>query len=88
MSSSTPPLSQSEAIVAMPISSAPPPFIPVHLNPTKGSDKTIEGATSNPADLAGKKQMEKKVEEAATKKSKARTREGEVKGKLWPCTTT
>lgn len=72
----------------MPISSAPPPFIPVQLDPTKGSDKTIEGSTSNPADLAGKKQMEKKVEEAAAKKSKARTREGEVKGQLWPCTTT
>jgi hypothetical protein len=32
--------------------------------------------------------MEQKVEEAATKKSKARTREGEVKGQWWPCTAT
>ncbi len=64
----------------MPISSAPPPFIPVQLDPSKGSGKTIEGATSNPADLAGKKQMEKKVEEASAKKLKARSREGEVKG--------
>ncbi|KAK1660623.1 hypothetical protein QYE76_048782 [Lolium multiflorum] len=33
--------------------------------------------------------MQKKVEEvAATKKSKARSREGEVKGQWWPCTTT
>jgi hypothetical protein len=33
--------------------------------------------------------MEKKVdEEAAKKKSKARTREGEVKGQWWPCTPT
>ncbi|KAK1687209.1 hypothetical protein QYE76_048057 [Lolium multiflorum] len=62
----------------MPISSAPPPFISVQLDPTKGSDKSIEGASSNPANLAGKEQMQKKVEEvAATKKSKARSREGE-----------
>ncbi|KAK1616520.1 hypothetical protein QYE76_022037 [Lolium multiflorum] len=73
----------------MPISSAPPPFISVQLDPTKGSDKSIEGASSNPANLAGKEQMQKKVEEvAATKKSKARSREGEVKGQWWPCTTT
>jgi hypothetical protein len=31
--------------------------------------------------------MEKKVEEV-TKKSKARSREGEVKGQWWPCQTT
>jgi hypothetical protein len=57
------------------------------LDPAKGSDKPIEEASSNPGDLAGKKQMEKKVEEAAAKKSKARSREGEVKGQWWPCTT-
>jgi hypothetical protein len=32
--------------------------------------------------------MEKKVEEVGAKKSKARSREGEVKGQWWPCTTT
>jgi hypothetical protein len=33
--------------------------------------------------------MQKKVEEViAARKSKARTREGEVKGQWWPCTTT
>ncbi|KAK1628289.1 hypothetical protein QYE76_002604 [Lolium multiflorum] len=32
--------------------------------------------------------MEKKVEEAAAKKSKARSRDSEAKGKWWPCTTT
>jgi hypothetical protein len=32
--------------------------------------------------------MEKKVDEVAAKKSKARTREGKVKGQWWPCTTT
>ena len=32
--------------------------------------------------------MEKKVDEAAAKKSKARSRDGEAKGKWWPCTTT
>jgi hypothetical protein len=33
-------------------------------------------------------QMEKKVEEVAARGSKARSREGEVKGQWWPCTTT
>jgi hypothetical protein len=32
--------------------------------------------------------MEKKAEEAAAKKSKARARDTESKGKWWPCTTT
>ncbi|KAK1601717.1 hypothetical protein QYE76_016438 [Lolium multiflorum] len=32
--------------------------------------------------------MEKRVEEVTAKKSKARSREGEVKGQWWPCTTT
>jgi hypothetical protein len=32
--------------------------------------------------------MEKKAEEAAAKKSKARQRDNESKGKWWPCTTT
>jgi hypothetical protein len=32
--------------------------------------------------------MEKKAEEAAAKKSKARARDSESKGKWWPCTTT
>jgi hypothetical protein len=32
--------------------------------------------------------MEKKVEEVAIKKYKARSREGEVKRQWWPCTTT
>jgi hypothetical protein len=32
--------------------------------------------------------MEKKAEEAAAKKSKARSRDREAKGKWWPCTTT
>jgi hypothetical protein len=41
----------------------------------------------NPSELAGKEKMEKKVEEAA-KKFKARTRDGEVKGKWWTCTMT
>jgi hypothetical protein len=31
--------------------------------------------------------MEKKAEEAAAKKSKARARDSEAKGKWWPCTT-
>jgi hypothetical protein len=78
---------QTEPIAATPISSAPLPFIPVQLDPIKGSGKTIEGATSNPADLDGKKQMENKVEEAAANKLKARSREGEVKGQWWPCTS-
>jgi hypothetical protein len=31
--------------------------------------------------------MEQKEEEAAAKKSKARARDSESKGKWWPCTT-
>jgi hypothetical protein len=58
------------------------------LDPSKGSGKNIEGTSDNPEELAGSKQMEKKAGEVATKKSKARSRKGEVKGQWWPCTTT
>jgi hypothetical protein len=58
------------------------------LDPSKGSGKNIEGTSANPEELAGSKEMEKKVDEAAAKKSKARSREGEAKGGWWPCTTT
>jgi hypothetical protein len=85
--SSSPPPAQSEPIVAKPLAFAPPPLIPVRLDPSQGSGKNIEGASTDPAELARKDRMEKKVEEAATKKSKARSRDGEVKGQWWPCTT-
>ncbi|KAK1630073.1 hypothetical protein QYE76_004388 [Lolium multiflorum] len=88
MSSSNPPPSQTEPIAATLISSAPPPFSPVQLDPTKRYGKNIEGTSANLEDLAGSKQMEKKVEEVTAKKSKAQSREGEVKGQWWPCTTT
>ncbi|KAK1664419.1 hypothetical protein QYE76_052578 [Lolium multiflorum] len=87
MSSSTPPPS-TEPIAAIPISSAPPPFIPVQLEPSKDSGKSIEGTSANPEDIAGAEQMEKKTEEAAAKKSKARKRDDKAKGKWWPCFTT
>ncbi|KAK1649446.1 hypothetical protein QYE76_067251 [Lolium multiflorum] len=60
----------------------------VHLEPQKDSGKNIEGSSANPEEIAGAEQMERKVEEVATKKSKARTRDSEAKGKWWPCTTT
>ena len=88
MSSSTPPPSTSEPVAATPISSAPPHFVPVQLDPSKDSGKNIEGTSANPEEAAGAEQMEKKVDEAAAKKSKARSRDGEAKGKWWPCTTT
>ncbi|KAK1648634.1 hypothetical protein QYE76_066439 [Lolium multiflorum] len=78
----------SEPIAATPISSAPPPFVPVQLDPSKDSGKNIEGTSANPEEAAGAEQMEKKVEEVAAKKSKARSRDSEAKGKWWPCTTT
>ncbi|KAK1649722.1 hypothetical protein QYE76_067527 [Lolium multiflorum] len=71
-----------------PISSAPPPFSPVQLEPQKDSGKDIEGSSANSEETTGAEQMEKKAEEAATKKSKARSRGSEAKGKWWPCTTT
>jgi hypothetical protein len=74
--------------MATPFSSAPPPLVPVHLEPQKDSGKNIEGSSANPEETAGVEQMEKKVEEAATKKSKARTRDSEAKGKWWPWFTT
>lgn len=88
MSSSTPPPSTSEPVAATPISTAAPPFIPVQLDPSKDSGKNIEGISANPEEAAGAELMEKKVDEAAAKKSKARSRDGEAKGKWWPCTTT
>ncbi|KAK1647974.1 hypothetical protein QYE76_065779 [Lolium multiflorum] len=87
MSSSTPPPSASEPIAATPISSAPPPFIPIQLNPSKDSAKNTEGTSANPEETVGTEQMEQKAEEAAAKKSKARACNSESKGKRWPCTT-
>ncbi|KAK1619169.1 hypothetical protein QYE76_024686 [Lolium multiflorum] len=74
--------------MATPISSAHPPLVPVHLEPRKDSRKNIEGSSANPEETAGTEQMEKKVEEATTKKSKSRKRDNEAKGKWWPCFTT
>jgi hypothetical protein len=74
--------------MATPISSAPPPFVPVRLESSKDSDKNIEGTSANPENIMGTEQIEKKAEEAAAKKSKARQRDNESKGKWWPCTTT
>jgi hypothetical protein len=85
--SSSPP-AQSEPIVAMPLSSAHPPLVPVRLDPAQGSGKTIEGTSTDPAELAGKERMDTKVEEVAIEKSKSCSRECEVKGQWWPCLTT
>jgi hypothetical protein len=74
--------------MAMPLASAPPSLIPVRLDPSQGSGKTIEGETTNLSKRAGKDKIEQKDEDAASRKSKPRTCEGEVKGKWWPCTAT
>ncbi|KAK1645703.1 hypothetical protein QYE76_063508 [Lolium multiflorum] len=71
--------------MATPLSSAPPPFVPVQLDPTKDSGKDTEGTSALPEKTSGAEQVEKKAEEIAAKKSKARP---ESKGKWWPCTTT
>ncbi|KAK1695834.1 hypothetical protein QYE76_012531 [Lolium multiflorum] len=84
MSSMTPPPAD-EPINATPISSAPPPFIPIQLDPTKDSGKDVEGTSAIPEKTS---EAEKKTEEMAAKKSKARQRDSESKGKWWPCTTT
>ncbi|KAK1683988.1 hypothetical protein QYE76_044836 [Lolium multiflorum] len=87
MSSTTPPPA-SEPIMATPISSTPPPFVPVKLGPSKDSGKETEGTSANPEKASGEDQAEHKAEETAAKKSKARQRDAEAKGKWWPCTTT
>jgi hypothetical protein len=74
--------------MATPISSAPPPFAPVHLDPIKDSGKDTEGTSANPEKASGEEKAEQKAEEIAAKKSKARQRDAEAKGKWWPCTTT
>ncbi|KAK1608509.1 hypothetical protein QYE76_032182 [Lolium multiflorum] len=73
--------------MATPISSAPPPFIPIRLDPSKDSGKEAEGTSAHPERTSGAGQTEHQVEEV-TKKSKARKRDSEAKGKWWPCTTT
>ncbi|KAK1692845.1 hypothetical protein QYE76_009542 [Lolium multiflorum] len=73
--------------MATPISSAPPPFIPIRLDPSKDSGKEAEGTSAHPEKTSGAGQTEHQVEEV-TKKSKARKRDSEAKGKWWPCTTT
>nr|XP_051229870.1 uncharacterized protein LOC127347749 [Lolium perenne] len=74
--------------MATPLSSAPPPFVPVQLDPTKDSGKDAEGTFANPEKTSGEEQAEQKAEKIAAKKSKARQRDSEAKGKWWPCTTT
>ncbi|KAK1667244.1 hypothetical protein QYE76_055403 [Lolium multiflorum] len=86
MSSSTPPPT-SEPILAIPLSSAPPPFAPIRLDPSKDSGKETEGTSANPEKTSGADQTEHKAEEVV-KKSKARQRDSEARGKWWPCTTT
>ncbi|KAK1685691.1 hypothetical protein QYE76_046539 [Lolium multiflorum] len=73
--------------MATPISSAPPPFVPVRLDPSKDSGKEAEGTSAHPEKASGAGQTEHQAEEV-TKKSKARKRDSEAKGKWWPCTTT
>ncbi|KAK1612298.1 hypothetical protein QYE76_035971 [Lolium multiflorum] len=73
--------------MATPISSAPPPFVPIRLDPSKDSGKETEGTSAHPEKTSGAGQSEQQTEEAA-KKSKARKRDSEAKGKWWPCTTT
>ncbi|KAK1561283.1 hypothetical protein QYE76_007641 [Lolium multiflorum] len=73
--------------MATPISSAPPPFIPINLDPSKDSGKEAEGTSAHPEKTSGAGQTEHQAEEV-TKKSKARKRDSEAKGKWWPCTTT
>ncbi|KAK1668481.1 hypothetical protein QYE76_056640 [Lolium multiflorum] len=73
--------------MATPISSAPPPFIPVRLDPSKDSGKEAEGTSAHPEKASAAGQTEHQAEEVI-KKSKARQRDSEAKGKWWPCTTT
>ncbi|KAK1647473.1 hypothetical protein QYE76_065278 [Lolium multiflorum] len=73
--------------MATPISSAPPPFIPIRLDPSKDSGKEAEGTSAHPEKTSGAGQTEHQADEV-TKKSKARKRDSEAKGKWWPCTTT
>ncbi|KAK1661818.1 hypothetical protein QYE76_049977 [Lolium multiflorum] len=73
--------------MATPISSAPPPFVPIRLDPSKDSGKETEGTSAHPEKTSEAGQTEQQAEEAA-KKSKARKRDSEAKGKWWPCTTT
>ncbi|KAK1616694.1 hypothetical protein QYE76_022211 [Lolium multiflorum] len=64
------------------------PFVPIQLEPSKDSGKNVEGTSTNPEKTSGADQAEQKTEEAAAKKSKARQRDSESKGKWWPCTIT
>ncbi|KAK1682397.1 hypothetical protein QYE76_043245 [Lolium multiflorum] len=73
--------------MAIPISSAPPPFIPINLDPSKDSGKEAVGTSAHPEKTSGAGQTEHQADEV-TKKSKARKRDSEAKGKWWPCTTT
>ncbi|KAK1648719.1 hypothetical protein QYE76_066524 [Lolium multiflorum] len=73
--------------MATPISSAPPPFIPINLDPSKDSGKEVAGTSAHPEKTSGAGQTEHQADEA-TKKTKARKRDSEAKGKWWPCTTT
>ncbi|KAK1570142.1 hypothetical protein QYE76_027231 [Lolium multiflorum] len=73
--------------MATPLSSAPPPFIPINLDPSKDSGKEVAGTSAHPEKTSGADQTEHPADEAI-KKTKARKRDSEAKGKWWPCTTT
>ncbi|KAK1617644.1 hypothetical protein QYE76_023161 [Lolium multiflorum] len=64
------------------------PFVPIQLEPSKDSGKNVKGTSTNPEKASGADQAEQKAEEVVAKKSKARQRDNEAKGKWWPCTTT
>ncbi|KAK1666893.1 hypothetical protein QYE76_055052 [Lolium multiflorum] len=86
MSSSTPPPAQSEPIAATPITSAPPPLAPVRLDPAQGSKPLKEPAPIR-RNLLERSEWKKRWRKWPPKNPKAQSREGEVKGQWWPCST-
>nr|XP_051221561.1 uncharacterized protein LOC127339786 [Lolium perenne] len=74
--------------MATPLSSAPPPFVPVQLDPTKDSGKDTEGTSAIPEKTSEAEQAEKKAEEIAAKKSKLEALEESELGTLVRVPTT
>ncbi|KAK1696577.1 hypothetical protein QYE76_013274 [Lolium multiflorum] len=72
-------------MIMTPISSAPPPFIPIRLDPSKDSGKEAEGTS------ALRRKPPERFRSTKWKRSQRSRKLGsetEAKGKWWPCTTT
>ncbi|KAK1641699.1 hypothetical protein QYE76_059504 [Lolium multiflorum] len=72
--------------MATPLSSAPPPFIPINLDPSKDSGKEVAGTSAHPEKPPGR--VRRSTKRTRPQRKRKLGSETPAKGKWWPCTTT